>query len=119
MRIAFDVKGTIEGPHKAKILRLFHALQARGHELIVWSNLFSYAVDAVKDNNLKAEYMSKRTIGDCETEADAFDYCIEDDISQWWLASRRFIWVHEVPDDIETFVNDIENLRVGHRGEGV
>lgn len=52
MRIAFDVKGTIEGPRKAIVLKFLSILQAQGHDVIVWSNSYGYAVDAVRDNKL-------------------------------------------------------------------
>jgi hypothetical protein len=119
MRIAFDVKGTIEGYHKVKILKLFHALKARGHELTVWSNSYGYAQDAVSDNNLGCPFQSKTDKWQSEDQSNWFDFAIDDDSQQTWLAAKRFIWVHEVPDDIETFIIEIENLRVGHRGEGV
>lgn len=108
MRIAFDVKGTIEGPQKSKVLRLFKALQAQGHDLIVWSNSYGYAVDAVKDNNLTCPAQSKTTKWDVDDDQSKFvDLAIDDDSSQTWLAAKRFIWVHELPDDIETFAQTL------------
>ena len=107
MRIAFDVKGTIEGHSKDKVLRLFKALEAMGHDLLVWSNSYQYAVDAVKNNGLKCPYQSKTTKWDVSDESQYVDLAIDDDSSQTWLASKRFIWVHELPDDIETFAKTI------------
>lgn len=117
MRITFDVKGTIEGPHKTKILKLFQALKARGHDLHVWSNCFSYAQDAVKNNNLQVPFLEKIDMWQGVDKSLWFDFAIDDDSQQTWLAAKRFIWVHEIPDDIESFVVEMENLKVGH-GEG-
>jgi len=97
-RIAFDVKGTIEGPKKALVLHIFEQLQAQGHECIVWSNLYSYAVDAIKDNNLQNTYaISKLSKGDCAARGEEmFDLCIEDDRSQTYLGAKKFAFVDEL-----------------------
>jgi len=97
MRIAFDVKGTLEGPKKNILLSAFVKLQEMGHECVVWSNSYGYAVDAVRDNNLDAEPMSKTMKMDLDhDETKFFDVAIDDDSSQTWLAAKRFIWVHEI-----------------------
>jgi threonine dehydrogenase-like Zn-dependent dehydrogenase len=97
MRIAFDVKGTLEGPKKNILLVVFAELQKRGHECVVWSNSYGYAVDAVRDNDLNAEAMSKTTKWDVDDDQAKFvDVAIDDDSSQTWLAAKRFIWVHEI-----------------------
>lgn len=98
MRIAFDVKGTIDGPKQKFVLGLLKMLQEQGHDITVWSNSFSYAVDAVKQHGLNAKVQSKKSRSDmdCE-EQDYFDICVEDDTSQSYLAAKRFIWVHELP----------------------
>lgn len=107
MRIAFDVKGTIEGPKKKYVLMLLKNLQSKGHHITVWSNLYSYAVDAVKDNHLDCEFDSKRTTGDCADDASRLmDLAIDDDSSQTWLASKRFIWVHDIPETDE-LINEL------------
>lgn len=99
MRIAFDVKGTIEGPKKKFVLGLLKYLQDQGHEVIVWSNSYGYAVDAIKDNALNCVPQSKTTTWDCDGDPERFvDLCIDDDSSQTWLASKRFIWVHDLPE---------------------
>lgn len=117
MRIAFDVKGTIEGPSKAKVLQLFRALRAQGHELIVWSNSYGYAMDAVRDNTLDCPFQSKTTKWDVDNDESQFvDLAIDDDSSQTWLAAKRFIWVHELPDDIDTFAKQL-TAQSGTRGE--
>lgn len=55
MKIAFDVKGTIEGPKGKFVLGMLKMFQDAGHEVIVWSNAYGYAVDAVRDHELDAE----------------------------------------------------------------
>lgn len=106
MRIAFDVKGTIEGPKKDLVLRLFRALQAKGHTCVVWSNFYGYAVDAIKDNNLiNTVPMDKKGVWDLkERGEELMDMCIEDDRSQTWLGSRRFVFVDELD---ESFVDSL------------
>lgn len=100
MRIAFDVKGTIEGPKKKFVLGLLQYLHGMGHEVIVWSNSYEFAKDAVRDNGLiNVKFQSKETVMDLDEESShMMDLAIDDDRSQTWLASRRFIWVHDLPE---------------------
>lgn len=98
MRIAFDVKGTIEGPKGAVILEAFRKLQGLGHVCAVWSNLYSYATDAIKKHGLEAEAMSKKMMLDYDSESEAFDVAIEDDRSQTWLGAKTLIFVDEITD---------------------
>lgn len=101
MKIACDVKGTLEGPKKKQVLRILDLFSKAGYEVTVWSNLYSYAVDAVKDNNLKAQFMDKKSKGDYEyDETKYFNFAIEDDRSQSYLAAKTFIWVDTIPEDI-------------------
>ncbi len=109
--VAFDVKGTIEGPKKELVLRLFKSLQSKGVKCVVWSNLYSYATDAIKDNNLENTYAeSKRTISEFkEWGLEPFDLAIEDDRSQTWLASKRLIFVDELTDQfVDTLLESIQ-----------
>jgi hypothetical protein len=100
MRIAIDVKGTIEGPKKKAILSILHMLQALGHEVIVWSNMYSYATDAIRDNKLTCEASPKRDKGDYDhDESQYFDIAIDDDTKQDYLAAKHFIWVKDIPED--------------------
>lgn len=101
MRIAFDVKGTIDGPYQDKVLRLFMALEKNGHELTVWSSEFSLATRAVARHGLNAGFQSKVGKGECPTD-EYFDLAIDDE-AQTWLATNRLIMVHELPDDVEAF----------------
>ena len=100
MKVAVDVKGTLEGPKREQILRLMMFFQDQGYEVVVWSNFYSFADDAVKD---LAETSLKDIIAECkkakwETE-EQYDIAIEDDRSQTWLAVKNFIWVDEIPLD--------------------
>ena len=107
MRIAIDVKGTLEGPRKQDLIKLIKAMQAKGHTVLVWSNLYSYAVDAVRDNALNCTPQSKTTKWDVSDESQFVDLAIDDDSSQTWLAAKRFIWVHQLPDDIQTLIEEL------------
>lgn len=112
MRIAVDVKGTLEGHKRAQILRMMLFLQDEGHEIVVWSNAYGYAVDAVKNLAETAlegiEPQDKRTKSDMDHEESRyFDIAIEDDRSQEWLAAKHFIWVDEIPTDTPiSFIKD-------------
>lgn len=108
MRIAFDVKGTIDGPKGELILDLFRGLQANGHECVVWSNLYSYAVDAVKNHKLSAQAMSKQSKGDLLSNGqELFDLCIEDDYRQTYLGAKQILFVDKItPDLVERLIKD-------------
>ncbi|HBI00989.1 MAG TPA: hypothetical protein DDY18_05130 [Flavobacterium sp.] len=110
-RIACDVKGTLEGPKKKQVIKILDLFSKAGYAVTVWSNLYSYAVDAVKDNNLKAEAMSKRMKMDLGyDETQYFDFAIEDDSRQEYLAAKKFIWVHDIPDDMEQIEGFVKGL---------
>jgi hypothetical protein len=102
MRIAFDVKGTLQGHDGERVLALLLKLQELGHECLVWSNSYGYAVDCVKKLGLKCEYQSKTDKSDADHDETRYvDLAIDDDSTQTWLASKRFIWVRDLPKDIE------------------
>lgn len=114
MRIAFDVKGTIEGPKGDVILGAFKKLQELGHTCVVWSNLYSYAVDAITKHGLSAEAMNKRSMSDLdEYSAKPYDVAIEDDRHQIYLAANRFIFV----DDITTSDELVKEILKGESHE--
>lgn len=98
MRIAFDVKGTLEGPREHLVLGLLIQLQELGHEIIVWSNSFGYAVDCAKNLGLVGVRVeSKRNKWNTPAE-DFYDVAIEDMAEQRdWLAAKRVILVSELP----------------------
>ena len=98
MRIAFDVKGTIEGPKKALVLTIFNRLQEAGHTCVVWSNYYPYAVDAIKNNGLQnTQPMDKLTTTELQERGlEPFDLAIEDDRSQTWLGAKKFAFVDDL-----------------------
>lgn len=106
MKIAFDVKGTIEGPKKDLVLKLFKGFQAQGHTCVVWSNMYSFAIGAIKDNDLEnTNAMMKFSKGEAELgEVDFFDLAIEDDRRQTYLAANKFLFVDEITEEL---VNEI------------
>ena len=97
MRIAFDVMGTIDGPAKKEVLKLFFALQALGHEMVVWSSEYGLAVRANESNRLNAKVMSKREKYSTSDTDDYMDLAIDDDTRQTYLATHKFLYVHELP----------------------
>lgn len=110
MKIAFDVKGTIDGPKGDVILEAFKKLQELGHTCVVWSNLYSYATDAIAKHGLNAEAHDKRMKMDLEyDESRYFDVAIEDDRRQEYLAANRFIFV----DDITSADDLVSNILKG------
>jgi hypothetical protein len=115
MKIAVDVKGTIEGPKQKQILTMIQALQQRGHEVVVWSNLYQFATDAVRKHNLSCQAMEKLTLMDVVNDGmGPMDLAIDDDSSQNWLASKRFLWVHQLPmslEDTMILVNKIDSKK--------
>lgn len=110
MRIAIDVIGTLEGHKRAEIITMIRELVKDDHEVVVWSSEFSMAMRAAEKLTVilneydgfpgKIEFMSKRT----KTELDPdehFDYAIEDDRNQVYLAAKQFIWVQDLPREFE------------------
>jgi hypothetical protein len=111
MNIAFDVKGTLDGFDKStnrKVLELFKLLHDAGHTMYVWSNSYSYAVDMVKklgdvygmDAYATLKYSSFSAQDD---NGIIMDLAFEDDESQDYLASKRFVWVSDIPRELEAF----------------
>jgi len=113
MKVACDVKGTINGPKKKQVLKMLDIFAKAGYEITVWSNLYSYATEAVQDNNLRAQTSSKYSKTDWQCEGDEskfFNFAIEDDRQQTYLAAKKFIWVDEIPEDlvqVEMFVKEL------------
>jgi hypothetical protein len=111
MRIAFDVKGTIEGPKKQYVIALLNLLRDQGHEVLVWSNSYGFAQDAVQDNDLGCKYQLKDALFDIHGDASrVVDLAIDDDSQQVWLASRRFIWVHDLPETMDGILSLAESV---------
>lgn len=101
MKVAFDVKGTIDGYKQDLVLKLFKGLQAKGHTCVVWSNCYSYAVDAIRDHGLtNTEPMDKMSRFDLrDRDMEPMDLAIEDDRSQTWLGAKRFIFVDDLDEE--------------------
>jgi hypothetical protein len=97
MKIAFDCMGTLNGSKEKYVLMLLLELQKRGHSITVWSNGPSYPEAAVKRHGIKnADTGYKYGKGDYDRES--FDFAVEDDTGQTWLAAKNFIWVHDIPE---------------------
>jgi hypothetical protein len=93
MKIAFDVKGTLEGTREKFVLALLIQLQEMGHECIVWSNSYGFAVDCVKRLGLVGVRAESKSDKWSLEEVNFYDVAIEDDHSQEWLAVKRIIFV--------------------------
>lgn len=114
MKIACDVKGTLEGPKKKQVLKMLDLFHRAGYEITIWSNLYSYATDAVRDNNLRAHAMSKYSKSDYDNnESQFFNFAIEDDRNQTYLAAKKIIWVDEIPEDLEQVELFVKELLEG------
>lgn len=112
MKVAFDVKGTLEGP--PKVLALYKWFESKGCEMIIWSSIYSYAEECAHDLKLDGEIMSKRNRMDSEDlkfnpgynmdiAVDDRDFSEFDDKTVSWLACDNLIKVHEIPNDISQF----------------
>lgn len=100
LRIAVDVIGTIEGNRKAQVLTIIHTLLDLGHEVEIWSSDFSCARNAVTKYDLQCLYRQKHTKIESPSE-EFFDYAIEDDRRQTYLAAKNFLWVDELPTSLK------------------
>lgn len=103
MRVAFDVKGTIEGPKQDLVLKLFRGLQKQGHTCVVWSNMWTYAKEAIKTHNLtNTEADTKKSVSDLMNWGiPLFDLAIEDDREQGtYLGASEFIYVDELTEEL-------------------
>lgn len=97
MKVAFDVKGTLEGLKGPIIIEILDRLASAGVETFVWSSLLSYAVDFVNEKDVDAFPISKLAKRDLEyDESQYMDFCIEDDRQSEYLASKTIIFVDEI-----------------------
>ncbi len=102
MKVAFDCAGTLLGPRKC--LLLFKWFESKGCEMVIWSNAYGYTLEAKEKYALEAETMEKKGTFDYEDKSEYMDIAVEDDVGQGsWLASKKFIFVHDIPDDPEKF----------------
>lgn len=111
MRIAFDVKGTLDGYYEVKVKHLLKLLYDEGHEILVWSNSFSYAVDMVeklKEEGIFVYPERKYSKVDAEMQdLPLMDIAIEDDVSQTYLGATVIVIVKELPDITEEYVKKL------------
>lgn len=112
MKIAFDVKGTLVGPKGVIIRYILSQLKLKGHQITVWSNLYSYATEFVSDYGLEdVEANYKFSKSDVDNEQDKFfDVAFEDDRDQGYLASKLIIFVGDVPTDLESVKRLIDSI---------
>jgi hypothetical protein len=118
MKIAFDCKGTLSGYHEKKVVKLFHALQDAGHELFIWSSVYSYTHDAAAKHGLQIpEYNYVAKYSELEAREQGLpvmDIAIDDDMFSLYLAAQKMICVDQIPEneaDFETFVNELTSRR--------
>ena len=101
-KVAFDCSGTLLG-REAKVVKLFKWFQAKGCEVVIWSNSYGYTLDAKERHGLEAECMMKSFKFDLE-ESEHFDICVDDEPDQIeYLAAKHMISVHEIPENEEEF----------------
>jgi len=121
MRVAFDVKGTLEGGGQ-KVHDLFKWFESKGCEMIIWSSFYDYAEKAQQNLGYKAEVMSKNAAlngKDLELKPDYnMDVAIDDrDFIERgedgqllsFLACNFMIAVKDIPEDPAEFED-----RYGH-----
>lgn len=114
MKVAVDVKGTLEGPRRKQIVEIIKFLLRRGNQVTIWSNGLGRqgAEGLEKEYGIKLSYEDKFSKRDAsELGVDFFDLAIEDDISQTYLAAKKFLFVHNIPEaltenNVEEVLND-------------
>lgn len=111
MKIAVDVKGTIEGPKQKQILALIHALKDKGHDIIVWSSVFSYAANAINDHKLDFANPESKTDKWSTTPEYYYDVAIDDDRDSQYLAANKLVLVDELCDDVDININLVERIK--------
>lgn len=112
MRIAFDVMGTLQGVNSDKVVRLFKALQDRGHDMHVWSSDFGCAMRTNNHLKLNATVLGKVSKIDAKEMGDELmDIAIDDDSTQTWLAAKYIVLVRDIPSDVEAFADKLINIR--------
>ena len=102
-KIAFDCKGTLLG--NALCRKLLEDLYKRGHDITIWSSLGSYTIDAREmfPEDWDLQTLLKLTYWDWQDQYNSspdfeFDYAIDDDMSQTYLAARKLINVRSLCD---------------------
>lgn len=102
MRVAFDVNGTLFGPKQTSLLAILEYYRQRGHEIVVWSNSYTYVTQAIESLNLRPclSMIKQYTYGTPELPH-AVDLAFEDDAGQDNLDTHSWVLVADVPDDVE------------------
>lgn len=107
MKIAFDVKGTLDGHKKHEMRRILLSLYAAGHEIYIWSSLFSYAVKEAKyweQRHIKCEALDKYSTYEAKARnMPVMDIAFEDDRTQTYLAANKIVFVDEIPNVVDEF----------------
>ena len=119
MRIAFDVKNTLEDHDNAgRVMNLLLLLHKAGHEVFVWSSVLSYAyrttirIKEVYGITLNC-YSKYGTYESEEQNLPVMDFAVDDDItSQDYLAAKNFVWVHNIPENVEEFAQSLGLLKL-------
>lgn len=100
--IAFDVKGTLEGPKGEAVLTMLKYFQCAGWKVVVWSNVYSYAIDCIEKNALVGcEPDQKMTKSDvAERGFEEYDIVVDDcRMTAEWIAGKRVVMVDDIPAD--------------------
>lgn len=104
MKVAFDVKGTLDGHRRVEVRSLLKYFLDQGAEITIWSNLYSYAADMADElekyfEGVNFQVTGKYSFYDAqEQNLPVFDFCVEDDTGQWYLAAKQIVFVHTIPD---------------------
>jgi len=98
--IAFDVQGTLVGRNQSKVFSLLQWCRSQDMKIIVWSNGIS--PEQIIKNHYpnwdlsQVEFSKKYSRLEAENwDMQIFDYAVEDDLSQNYLAAHEFIFVSD------------------------
>lgn len=110
-KVAFDVQGTLRGYYSDRVVKLFKFLQARGHDMYIWSfGGYSMANEARRSFKLEATPMSKVSRNWGDESAQDMDVCVDDEWNALeMLSAKKMIDVAAIPADesqFETFVQE-------------
>lgn len=109
-KVAFDVQGTLKGYNSAKVVQLFKFLEARGHELTIWSwGGVGMAMDAKQELGLRAGCSKKfgPSYDTKDLKTPTFDVCVDDEPQDAarLLDARKVIDVATIPEKLEYLEN--------------
>lgn len=113
MKIAFDVKGTLDGPRGFQVRKLLYDLHQAGHQIFIWSNSIDYAVEEKKKHDLEGIHalikFAKSDV-DLDNKDRMMDLCIEDDRRQDYLGAYKILYVHQLLDSFQDNKNLVQTL---------